>query len=140
MAKKHDKKFEKAPKCNRTFSEEFKRKKVDDLINKRISIRDLMKLYDVSRTSIYNWLYLYSGTEKDTKTVVQMESEATKTKVLQERLSEYERIIGRKQMEIDLLTKCLELASEEVGYDLKKKYAPGHWNGSDNTQKNTVTA
>jgi hypothetical protein len=31
-------------------------------------------------------------------------------------------------MEIDYLNICLSVASEEVGYDLKKKHAPPRWN------------
>jgi transposase len=139
MRKKTDKKFQIQSKVNRTFSTEFKREKVKDLIAKRIKINDLCELYGVTRTSVYKWLYLYSGTQKGTKTVVQMDSEQQKTKVLLERLAEYERIIGQKQMQIDLLEKGFELAGRELGYDLKKKYAPRVWSGSDNTGQNTDT-
>jgi hypothetical protein len=52
-----------------------------------------------------------------------MESESTKTKKLLERNAELERFIGQKQLEIEYLQKTIELASEEVGYDLKKKCA-----------------
>jgi transposase len=41
-----------------------------------------------------------------------MESEALKTKQLQDRNAELERIIGQKQMQIDYLEKLIELASE----------------------------
>lgn len=44
-----------------------------------------------------------------------MESEEQKTKLLQQRLAECERIIGQKQMQLDLLEKGYELASEELG-------------------------
>lgn len=139
MGKKSDKKFQIQTKSQRIFSTEFKKAKVKDLVARRITIRELSKLYGVSRTSIYNWIYLYSETEKGTKTVVQMESEEHKTKLLLQRLAEYERIIGQKQMQIDLLEKGYELASEEFGYDLKKKYVRGSWNGSDSTPTHTDT-
>lgn len=139
MAKTNQDKFKLSSKYNRNFSEEFKRSKVKDIIEKRIKVSELSKLYEVSRSSVYKWLYLYSDTEKNVATVVQMESEATKTKALQQRLAECERIIGQKQMEIDLLNKTIELANEEVGYDLKKKYEPKHWNGLESTTINTTT-
>jgi hypothetical protein len=41
---------------------------------------------------------------------------------LKERLRELEQIIGQKQLLIDFQEKLLELASDEVGFDLKKKY------------------
>lgn len=68
-----------------------------------------------------------------------MESEALKTKQLIQQLAELERIIGRKQLEIDYLNKTFELASEEVGYNLKKKYAPKLSNISEPTKTNSVT-
>lgn len=139
MAKKADKKFQTRNQYSRVFSEDFKRSKVKDLISKRITIKDLASLYGVSRTSIYKWIYLYSGTEKGTITVVQMESEAQKTMVLLQRLAECERVIGQKQMQIDLLEKSFEFASLELGYDVKKKYAPPVWNGSDNKPANKNT-
>lgn len=83
-------------------------------------MRDLCALYGLSRTTVYNWLYLYSEAEQGVKTVVQMESEAFKTKLLQQRVAELERVIGQKQLEIDYLNVCLEVTSEELGYDVKK--------------------
>lgn len=139
MKKKENKKFQLQRDVNRTFSAEFKKEKVKDLIEKRTSIKMLVDQYGVSRTSVYKWLYLYSTLEKGVKTVVQMESEEQKTKVLLNRLAEYERIIGQKQMQIDVLEKSLEIASQELGYDIKKKYAPEQWNGSVNTSTDTPT-
>lgn len=131
MATKIDKKFEKQSGGRRVFSESFKKMKVKELIEKRIKISELCRLYSVSRTSVYNWIDLYSQTPKGVVTVVQMESESKKTKVLLQRLSEYERIIGQKQMLIDFLEKSFELASKELGYDVKKKYAAKPWSGSE---------
>ena len=138
MAKKTDKKFQQETKFNRTFSESFRKSKVEDIRSGRLKVRDLSQLYNISRTTVYKWLYLYSELEKGTKTVVQMESEANKTKLLLQRVAELERIIGQKQLEIDYLNVCLEVASEDVGYDIKKKCAPTRWNDSDNNQTKNV--
>ena len=124
-------------KYNRIFSADFKKEKVKEIEKGVLSITTLCKLHSVSRTSVYKWIYLYSTVEKGVKTVIQMESEQHKTLYLQQRLAELERIIGQKQMEIDFLNKTLEISSEEVGYDLKKKYAQQHLNGLENT--NTLT-
>lgn len=109
-------------KNSRGFSETFKKEKIKEILEKRISIGDFCKLYDVSRTSVYRWIYKYSPLEKGTRQVIEMESEALKTKKLLERVANLERKLGQKQLEIDYLQVTLELASEEVGYDLKKKY------------------
>lgn len=131
MAKKSDKKFQTETKYNRTFSDAFRKSKVEDLNSGRITVKGLCDLYGISRTSVYKWLYLYSEVEKGVKTVIQMESEEYKTKLLQQRVAELERVVGQKQLEIDYLTVCLEVASEEVGYDLKKKHAPPRWNATE---------
>jgi putative transposase len=111
-------------KYNRSFSESFKRKKVKEILEKRLSIKQVSELYGVSRTSVYKWIYKYSALERGTKQVIQMESEALKTKLLLQQVAELERVVGQKQLEIDYLSKTLELASKEVGYDLKKKVRP----------------
>jgi transposase-like protein len=120
MSSSKDKKFQTESKYNRCFSEEFKKQKVKELLEKKITIRELCSLYEISRASAYKWLYLYSNLERGTKMVVQMESEYSKTQYLQSRLAELERIIGQKQMEIDYLEAALKCGSEEVGYDIKK--------------------
>jgi transposase-like protein len=118
-------------KQRREFSEAFKREKVKDLVEKRISIKQLCKLYEVSRTSVYNWLYLYSPHhEQKTILVVQMESEAYKSQMLQQRVAELERIVGQKQLELDFLNKLFELGSEELGFDIKKNLSTKLSNGT----------
>ena len=124
--------FSNREKINRHFSEDFKRSKVQKLLKNELSIQQLCDLYDISRTSAYNWLYKYSPLEKGTKMVVEMESEANKTKNLLEEVAELERIIGQKQLAIDVLEKTLKIASEEVGYDLKKKYGQNSSSGLGN--------
>jgi transposase len=109
-------------KYNRNFSEEFKKIKVKELEKGILKITELCKIYEVSRTSVYKWIYLYSKIERGTKTVLQMDSEKTKTLQLLQKISELERVIGQKQLEIDYLNKSFEIASNEIGYDLKKKY------------------
>jgi transposase len=108
-------------KQKRSFSESFKREKVKDLVEKRISIKQLSSLYEVSRTAVYNWLYAYSPHhEQKTILVVQMESEAHKSQMLQQRVAELERVIGQKQLELDFLNKLFEIGSQELGFDIKK--------------------
>jgi hypothetical protein len=54
--------------------------------------------------------------------VVEKESEQRKNQELRAKIAELERIIGRKQMEIDFLNKVIEIGSEEVKVDIKKKF------------------
>ena len=127
-------------KQRRVFSEAFKREKVKDLVEKRISVKQLSSLYEVSRTSVYDWLYAYSPHhEQKTNLVVQMESEAHKTQMLQQRIAELERVVGQKQLELDFLNKLFEVGSQELGFDIKKnlstKLSSGTGAGEGRDQK-----
>lgn len=107
----------------RIFSEAFKKEKVADLNSGITSIKEICELYQVSRTAVYKWIYKYSPHhERGTIQVVQMKSEANKTAILKSRVLELEAALGRKQLEVDLLHKLIELANHDLGIDLKKKY------------------
>jgi transposase len=125
---------------NRTFSEEFKKSKVKELVEKQVSVSQLSRLYGVTRPAVYKWLYRYSRDyERRSTLVVQMESESYKTERLQQRVAELERTIGQKQLEIDFLNKLFELASDEIGYDVKKNFSLKLSNGTESDAKNTTT-
>lgn len=107
----------------RIFSDTFKRQKVKDIEKGLASVTEISKLYKVSKQSIYRWLHKYSEShQKGEIQVVQMESESQKTKQLLKRLSELERIIGQKQLQIDYLEKLVEIGSEELNIDIKKNF------------------
>ncbi len=123
---------------NRCFSEEFKKSKVKELVEKQITVTELSRLYGVTRTAVYKWLYKYSSHhQKKTNLVIEMESESYKTKRLQQQVAELERIVGKKQLEIDFLEKLLEVGSEELGFDLKKNFSTKLSNGIDGANENT---
>lgn len=124
----------------RTFSESFKRQKVKELVNRQVTIAEISTLYNVSRSAIYKWLYKYSKDHSPgTVQVVQMESESQKTKLYQQRIAELERIVGQKQLEIDFLTKLVEISSKELNVDLKKNFGTRPSTGSEDINPNTLT-
>lgn len=107
----------------RTFSEEFKKAKIKELDEKLISIQELVTSYKISRTSIYKWLIKYSiHYQKGTKMVIELESESHKTKQLLQEKAELQRALGEKQMQLDLLNKLIEFASDDLKIDLKKSF------------------
>lgn len=144
MAKKVEKKvatFQRNDKINRIFSESFKREKVALIMQKKLTIKQCCQLYDVTSSSVYKWLYLYSSDYgKGTKMVVQLDSEASRSIALQTRIAELERAVGQKQVELDYLNRLLLLLSDELGYDVKKKYAPPPSNGFASIPTSTNTA
>lgn len=124
----------------RIFSEEFKKAKVKELISKKVRVSELCRYLQISRASVYKWLYKYSPEHSRGVTlVVQMESEEQKTMYYMQRVAELERIIGQKQLEVDYLNKLLELGSEELGFDLKKNISAKLSNGTEKTNPNITT-
>lgn len=124
-------------KYNRTFSEALRKQIVASYEKKQATIREICDLYGISRTSVYKWIYLYSSEyQAGTKQVVQMESEAQKTKALLRENAELLQAIGRKQLEIDYLNQVLLQASQDLNVDLKKNFASKASNGLKNTKPN----
>ena len=130
----------KVNKYNRRFSEGFRKQRVQAIIDKKITIAQTTRLYGISATSLYKWIYRYSDQKKGTRTVVEMESEGKKIEGLLSRIAELERIVGQKQMALDLAERTIHLASEEVGFDVKKKFAVSSSSTTALTPNNTPTA
>lgn len=125
---------------NRVFSESLKKQIVKNLVNKRLTIHQVMLEHQVSRQSVYRWLYKYSPLHEQKCTlVVQMQSEEQRKRELQQRVADLERIVGQKQLEIDFLNKLLEVGSNELGFDLKKSFSSPPSNGTATTSTGTPT-
>lgn len=125
---------------SRVFSEALKKQIVKDLVNKRLTIHQVMLEHQVSRQSVYRWLYKYSPLHEQKCTlVVQMKSEEQRKYELQQRVADLERIVGQKQLEIDFLNKLLEVGSKELGFDLKKSFSSPPSNGTATTGTGTPT-
>ena len=108
---------------SRVFSDTFKRQKVKEIDQGLYRVTEVSRLYQVSAQSVYRWLYKYSiNHQKGVRQVVEMESEAQKTKALLARVAELERVIGQKQLEIDFLEKLVEISSAELQVDIKKNF------------------
>ena len=122
----------------RTFSEALKRRLVDDIVQKRATVLQVSRAYEVSRSAVYKWLRQYRPLAGSAvKMVVEMDSESYRTKELLQRVAELERHLGQKQLQIDYLEKLIELAGEHLGQDLKKTFDAKRSNGSDTTPLNT---
>lgn len=90
----------------------------------------------VSIQSVYVWIYKYSGyLQKNKKLVIEDKSESYQTKLLEAKLKEAEAALGRKQMELDLLNKLIELAGAELHVDLKKSFSSRVSNGTETTRE-----
>lgn len=134
-----DKKTQLEIRQKRIFSEAFKRQKVQQIVEKKIAIKDIVEHYGVARMTVYRWLYQYSPHhQKGTNQVVQMESEEFKTQQLLKQVAELERSIGQKQLLLDYLEKLIAAASEELKVDIKKNFGRQPSNGTDSTLSKTL--
>jgi transposase-like protein len=124
----------------RYFSESFRKKKVEELDKKVTTVSEICKEYEVSRTSIYKWVNKYSlMRKKSVKMVVEAKSDTAMIKALKQHISELEQLLGKKQFEIDFLSKQMDIASEQYGVDLKKKAFGKPSSGSGTTGESTNT-
>lgn len=120
----------------RYFSEAFKKEKVEEILSKKITIRELSSLYEIRCSVIYNWLHKYSKVKlSGVKINYEMETEEQRTLFYKDKVAELERIVGTKQIEIDFLNKLIEVASSELNIDIKKNFCTSQLNGSGAIQK-----
>jgi len=120
----------------RVFSEELKLKIVKQYEKGEVTISEIIKFYEVSGTSIYNWIYKYSNYQKKSIQVVEMSKSSTqKIKDLEFKIKDLERTVGVKQMNIDFLEKMIEIAKYEYDIDIKKNSSTPQSTGSESTKK-----
>ncbi len=124
----------------RYFSEEFKRKKVEEIEKKVCTIAEICREYAVSAPSVYKWIYRYSVMrKKGVKMVVESQSDTIKIEALKKYISELEQLLGQKQFEVDFLEKQMQIATEQYGVDFKKKRSGQRSSGSGSTENPTNT-
>ncbi|MBE0641423.1 MAG: transposase [Bacteroidales bacterium] len=119
----------------RTFSDEFKRAKVYDLERKLVTIAEICREYEVTRTAVYGWLAKYSiNHRKGVRMIMEHESDTRKIAELKAQIRELEQIIGQKQLQIDFQAKMIEMAQEKYGVDFKKKSPTKPSSGTGHTE------
>jgi len=114
------------------FSLKVKQDTVKEIERGKFSVLEASRELQVCQQTIYNWIYKYSSyLSKNKILIVEDKSEVSKTKELEKRLQKAEAALGRKQMELDLLNKMIEIAGDNLKIDLKKSFAKKVLNGSE---------
>lgn len=125
----------KAPSPQRVFTEAFKRARVKEFEQGKFTVAEISGLYQVSNTAVYKWISKYSGVPKPGIKVIDMaDSPDLKFKELKERIAELERLVGRKEIQLDFALKMIDMAEEMYGIDIKKKCGTERSNGSRKTE------
>ena len=108
----------------RTFSDEFKRKKVAEIDQKISTVSEVAKQYDVRLGNVEKWVKKFTTNPMHgVRVVVESESDTRKLIELRAKIADLERIIGQKQVQIEFKDKMIELAEETYQVDIKKKFA-----------------
>ena len=120
----------------RHFSPTLRKQIVGCIESGKLSVSAASREYLVTRASIYRWIHRYSTyNKKGTVLVVEKDSQSKRISEMRQRIAALERAVGHKQMQIDYYQKFVELASDELGEDVKKKYDTDALDGSSKTKK-----
>ena len=129
-------KLTKQERQNRFFNEDFKRSKVSEIDRNILTIAELCKEHQVTRTAVYKWIYKYSQMRKqEHKQVIEPESETRKVLLLKQEVAELQRVVGEKQLKLDFLEKVIDLAEGEYGPDFKNKFITKPFYGTGPTER-----
>jgi transposase-like protein len=121
----------------RTFSVDFKKKKVRELEQKKVTVSEISRQYEVSVNSVYKWLNKYGQSKlREERTIVEAQSDTRKMLEMQKQIAELERIVGQKQVLLDFKDKMIDLAEQEYGVDIKKKFIEKRSSTTGKTEKN----
>jgi len=120
----------------RKYSDEIKRRAVAEYESGEYSALQLAKIYEVTATAIYKWIYKFSTyNERGFRIVEMKESASQRVKDLENQVAALERMLGQKQIKIDYLEKMMDIAKDELDIDLKKNSDTPQSTGSDKTRK-----
>jgi len=108
--------------ARRNFSEEFKKKKVQEIKARLTRVSEICKEYQVSSAAVYKWIYRYSDVKKKERLIIESESDTRKIEQLKLQIAELERSLGQKQIQIEFLSKMIDIAEESYQIDIKKKF------------------
>jgi transposase len=141
MATRNQFKMSTSERRSRTFSENFKIKKVREIELGRTKVSEVCKQYEVSYTSVYRWLQNYGSMKnKKERIIVESQSDTQQLIALKKKIAELERIVGQKQILLEFKDKMIDLAEEIYGVDIKKKFSTTPSNTSGSDEKNTPSA
>lgn len=120
----------------REFSERVRKDIVHEFESGKSTVLELSRMYCVSTTSIYKWIYKYGKFEKQSVQIVEMKnSQSSKIKALEQRIKDLERIVGQKQISLDFYKKMIELADKEYDISIEKNFSTPQSTGSSPIEK-----
>ena len=127
MATRQEFTLSQAERRRRVFSDEFKKKKVQEILKKQTTVSEISRTYEVRPWAVRLWIYKYGpNKKKGERLIVESESDTQKIKELQAKIAELERLLGKKEVQITFQEKLIEIAEETYGIDIKKTQIQNH--------------
>jgi transposase-like protein len=111
--------------CVKRYSESFKLKLLDELSTGKYSKNQLGKLYDVSPSTINEWIRKYDRKDlMNTRILVENIDETSRLKALKKEVEQLKNLLIKKDLEMLAYDSYLEVAAKNLGYknveELKK--------------------
>lgn len=126
---------------SRHFSTNFKIIKVREIESGATTVTQIKNQYQVTYATIYRWIHKFGRmAKKQERLIVETQSDTQELLALKKRVAELERIVGQKQILIDFKDKMIEIAEEQYGVDIKKKFSSIPSGTSGTTENNTPSA
>lgn len=118
----------------RTYSEELKRKLVEDFEKGDMTVGQISKIYGIRNKLIYAWIYKFSSYNQKNVSIMEIkDSQTDQIKKLEEKVKELTRNVGEKQIMIEYLERMIQLADETYNLEIKKNFNTPHSGGSKPT-------
>lgn len=134
-----NKKSQKIKRERRYFSEDFRRSRVKEYEEGRVSVSEISRAYGVSGTAVYNWIRKYSAHyQKDIVKIVEEKSETKKRLALEKKIQQLEQFIGQQQVRISYYEKLLEIAQQNYNIDFEKNFDGKSSTGFSPIDPNTI--
>lgn len=141
MAKRNQFTSSTSERCNRRFSENFKKEKVREIEKGISKVAEISKQYEVTTTNVYRWVAKFGSMKnKRERIIVESQSDAVQLLELKKRIADLERLVGQKQILLEFTEKMIGLAEEHYGVDIKKKFSSPPSGTSGKTGKITPGA
>jgi transposase-like protein len=121
MATRQEFTLSQAERRRRVFSDEFKKKKVQEILKKQTTVSEISRTYEVRPWAVRLWIYKYGPNKKKReRLIVESESDTQRIKELQAKIADLERLLGQKEVQLTYQEKLIEIAEQTYGVDIKK--------------------
>jgi len=108
---------------NTRYSSAFKQKVISEIENGIYTLSDAIRVYGVSKQSIYNWLKKFGKDYLINRIVrIEMRGEADRIKELEKEKQKLETALAQAHLKILVLESTIESAEDLYKADFKKKF------------------